>query len=94
MMVGACVIELHLPGVRSLKDKRRHIKPLLIRLQNEFNLAVAEIGYNNIWQSAQIAIVGVANNRAHVELQLQRAVAWIERNRPELDIVDYEIEWR
>ena len=94
MMVGACVIELHLPGVRSLKEKRRHLKPLLIRLQKEFNLAVAEIGYNDIWQSAQIAIVGVANNRTHVEAQLQRAVAWIEHNRPELNIVDYEIEWR
>ena len=93
-MVGACIIELHLPGVRSLKDKRRHLKPLLIRLQNEFNLAAAEIGYNDVWQSAQIAIVDVANNRTHVESQLQRAVAWIERNCPELDIVDYEIEWR
>lgn len=94
MVVGACVIELHLPGVRSLKGKRRRLKPLLARLQREFNLAVAEVDYNDLWQSAQVVVVGVANAPRPVEAQLQQAVRWIEHHRPDLDVIDYQIEWR
>lgn len=94
MMVGACLIELHLPGVQSLKGKRRSLKSLLARLRREFNLAVAEVGHNDLWRSAQIALVAVANERAPIEAQLQRAIVWIERNRPDLDVVDFQIEWR
>ena len=74
MIIGACVIELRLPAVCSLKQKRGQLRSLLARLQREFNLAVAESGYNDVWQSAQIAIVAVSNEQATVEKALRRAV--------------------
>lgn len=94
MVVGAYIVELHVPGAHSLKDKRQRLKSLLARLQREFNLSVAEVGHNDVWQSAQIALVGVANERTPVEARLQKALAWIERQRPDLEVVDYEIDWR
>ena len=94
MKIGACIIEMRLPSARSLKQKRGQLKSLLARLQREFNLAVSESGHNNLWQSAQIAMVAVSNEQAVAEQVLRRAVLWIERNRPDLEVVAAEIEWR
>lgn len=94
MIIGACVIEMRLPSARSLKQKRGQLRSLLARLQREFNLAVSESGHNNLWQSAQIAMVAVSNEQAVAEQVLRRAVLWIEKHRPDLDVVAAEIEWR
>jgi uncharacterized protein YlxP (DUF503 family) len=92
MVVGACRVELHLPGNSSLKGKRSLLKPLLARLRREFNLAAAEVGHNDAWQSAEIALATVANDAGRVHGVLERAVHWIETQRPEVQVVDWEIE--
>ncbi|MGB9872167.1 MAG: DUF503 domain-containing protein [Anaerolineae bacterium] len=92
MIVGLCRIHLHLPGNGSLKEKRSRLKPLLNGLRKEFNLAAAEVDDNDLWQSAVIAIVTVANDAAYTHALLERAVHWIETNRPDLQVVDWEIE--
>jgi uncharacterized protein YlxP (DUF503 family) len=93
MIIGACSIELRIPGNRSLKDKRRVLKPLLTRVRREFNVAAAEVGYNDHWQMAEIAIVTVANNDpGYVERFLEKAVGWIETYRPDVQVVDWYIE--
>lgn len=94
MIIGACILELHLPSVRSLKEKRRHLRSLLTRLRNKFNLAVAEIGHNDVWKSAQIAIVSVSNEKVSSEKVVRSAVQWIEEYLPDLDVVSEVIEWR
>ena len=92
MIVGTCLIELHIDGNESLKDKRAVLKPLLARLHKEFNVSAAEIDHNESWQSASIALACVANDTAHVEQVLNNAVHWIEHNRPDLQVVDWQIE--
>lgn len=92
MIIGACTVELYLPGNGSLKGKRSALKPLLLRLRKEFNLSTAEIGYHDVWQSAQIALVTVSTDAAQVQRQLEHAVHWIETHRPDLDVVDWQIE--
>lgn len=92
MIIGTCLIELHLPGNGSLKGKRSALKPLLARLHQEFNVSAAEVGRQDAWQSAEIALALVANEAGHVQAVLQRAVAWIEANRPDVQVVDYSIE--
>src|SRR3970040_243896 len=64
MIIGACTIRLHLPGVRSLKEKRGRLRPLLARLPKECNLAAAETGLQDVWQSAEIGLVTVSNDDA------------------------------
>lgn len=92
MAIGVCSVELHLPGNVSLKDKRSILKPLLARLRREFNLATAEMGCNDLWQSAQVALVTVANDAGRVHAVLERAVHWIETHHPEVQVVDWKIE--
>ena len=93
MIIAACVVELRLPSVRSLKEKRGQVRSLLTRLRKQFNLAVSETGYNDVWQSAQITIVAVSNEKSAVEKVLRRAVLWTEKHRPDLDVVAAEIQW-
>ena len=92
MIIGACTVDLHLPGNGSLKGKRSALKPLLFRLRKEFNLATAEVDYHDVWQSAQIALVAVSTAAGHVHGLLERAVQWIEKYRPDLSVVDWQIE--
>ena len=91
MHVGALVLELHLPGCRSLKEKRSRLKPLLARLQREFNLSCAEIGANDQHRTSQIACVVVSNDSSHAQSMLEGVLSWVERNRPDMQIVDHQI---
>ena len=92
MVIGSCRVELHLPGNGSLKGKRSILKPLLSHLHREFNLATAEVGSNDAWQSAEVALVAVANEAGHVHSVLERAVRWVEAHHPEVQVVDWQIE--
>ena len=92
MIIGACNVELHLPGNGSLKGKRSILKPILARLRREFNLAAAEVAHNDAWQSAEIAFVTVTNDPGRAHSVLERAVRWIETHHPEVQVVDWEIE--
>ena len=92
MIIGACIVDLHLPGNGSLKGKRSILKPLLLRLRREFNVATAEVGYHDVWQSAQIALVSVSTDVGYLQGLLERAVRWIENNRPDLTVIDWQIE--
>lgn len=94
MFVATCTIQFSLYGVESLKDKRRILKSILTKLPRQFNVAVAEVDHQDHWQSAVIGIVTVGNDAAHLHSVLERSVAWIERQRPDVPIYEYAIEFR
>jgi uncharacterized protein YlxP (DUF503 family) len=92
MIVGVCTLELNIAGASSLKDKRRVVKSVTARLRNQFNIAVAEVGHLDSWQTAVIAAVTVSNDRDYVHGLLSRVVQWIENSRLDCDLIDYDIE--
>ena len=60
MNVGLLTLEIYLPVSGSLKDKRRVLQSLQRRLRNQFNLAIAEVGQQELWQRATLAVVSEA----------------------------------
>lgn len=94
MLVATCVIKIQLYGVFSIKDKRQVIKSLLKRLPQQFNVAVAEVDHQNVWQTAAICLVTVGTNAAYLHSLLEKSVSWIQQQRPDLYIEQYEIEFR
>ena len=94
MHVATCQIKLGLDGVRSLKEKRRILKSIIGRLSNEFNIAIAEVGLNDVWQSGVLGLAAVGNDAGMLHSVMENVVAWIERNRSDVYIVDYGIEFR
>lgn len=91
MHVAALTIEIHIPGCHSLKQKRGRLKPLLARLHKEFNISTAEVGGNDNHTFAVIACVMVSNDHKHVQRALDRIPGWMERHRPDMQIVDHEL---
>ena len=92
MIVGVCTLELNIPTANSLKDKRQVVKSIVARLRNEFNVSVAEVDRLDSWQTAVIAAVTVSADRDYAHTLLMRVANWIDQNRLDCYLVDYEIE--
>ena len=69
--VGVLTLELRLENSHSLKEKRHVVESLKDRLRHKFNVAVAEIEYQDLWQRAAVAAVTVSPDRTHAERVLQ-----------------------
>ncbi len=69
--IGVVTLELRLVNAHSLKDKRHVVASLKERLRNKFNVAVAEIDYQDLWQRAAIAAVTVSSDHSHAEKVLR-----------------------
>jgi uncharacterized protein YlxP (DUF503 family) len=79
MPVGLLTLELHLAEAQSLKDKRQVLRSLKDRLRAHFNVAVAEMDFEDAWQRSVVGVVTVSNEEQHVEEALQKVLAEAER---------------
>ena len=91
MVVGIGSIVLRLHGNSSLKGKRKVVKGLVKRLQNNFNASVAEVGANDNLQRAEIGMVFVGNDRRVINSKLDKAVNLVE-NLQLAEIIDSHME--
>ncbi len=92
MNVGVCKITLRIPENMSLKGKRQVLKSITSRVRNKFNVAVAEVDNNDVWQMATVGICYISNNKRLSNQVISRVVNFIEASRFEIEILDYEIE--
>ena len=92
MNVGVCKINLRLPENLSLKGKRQVLKSITTRVVNRFNVAVAEVDNQDLWQLATLGVCCVSNSKRHTNEVLSKVVDFIAGNRFEIEILDYEIE--
>jgi uncharacterized protein YlxP (DUF503 family) len=90
--IGVLTLELRLEDSHSLKDKRHVIKSLQDRLRNKFNVAVAEIDHQDLWQRAVIAAVTVSSDHVHAEKVL-RSVEDEAANLVGSGLVEATVEW-
>jgi len=91
-MIGLLTLHLRLPACTSLKEKRGRLKPLLHRLHRQFNISVAEMDLQDKWQEAVIACALVNSDRATIQRSLQAVVEWVEKNWPDIDVIDDRLE--
>jgi uncharacterized protein YlxP (DUF503 family) len=91
MTVGLLTIELHIPGARSLKEKRMVLRGLKDRIR-KFNIAVAEVEFHDLWQRAGLSVVTVSADERHADRELAAVVNEIERLEPGL-ITRREVEF-
>jgi uncharacterized protein YlxP (DUF503 family) len=92
MVVGAAVVEIHVHGSRSLKQKRGVVRSITQRVRNRFNLAVSEVGGQGTWQRAVLGIAATGSEPKRVRKVLERAIAFIEElHLAELRAADIEI---
>jgi uncharacterized protein YlxP (DUF503 family) len=92
MIIGTLICRLQIPGCRSLKEKRGHIKPLLNRLHREFNISAAEIDCQDIWDETVIGCAIASNQRVIAEKCMQQVVTFIENQCNNMQLIDFKIE--
>jgi uncharacterized protein YlxP (DUF503 family) len=92
MNAGICRIKLHLSESQSLKDKRRIVKSVISRLRSQYNISVAEVDDQDLWQLVTLGVACVSNHNQHVDEILSKVVNFVVNNYPELEIVDHQVE--
>jgi uncharacterized protein len=79
MPVGLLTLELHISEAQSLKDKRQVLRSLKEKLRANFNVAVAELDFEDTWQRSVVGVVTLSNEESHVEEALQKVLAEADR---------------
>jgi uncharacterized protein YlxP (DUF503 family) len=91
MVIGLLTLELHFPGARSLKDKRHVLRGLQSRIRHQFNVSVAEVEFQDLWQRSRLAVVSVNTDHVHLESTL-RSVAGEAASARDAELVDQQVE--
>jgi uncharacterized protein len=78
MFVGVARVTLQIPDSGSLKAKRQILRRVTDRVKARFNVAVAEVDDNDLWQKATLALAVVGNDQRHVNEQLDKILHHIE----------------
>ncbi|UCG14422.1 MAG: DUF503 domain-containing protein [Deltaproteobacteria bacterium] len=91
MVVGVAKLSLRIPENHSLKGKRRVMKRICERLRHRFNVAVAEIDSQDLWQASEIGITAVGNEQGYVNSKLDKAINFVD-DLHLADIVDVQLE--
>ena len=91
MTIGILKFALFIHDSNSLKEKRMVLHSLKARLRNNFNVAVNQIGDEDKWQKATLAVGGVQKNRNNMNSVLSNIVNFIEELKT-ADLINYEME--
>ncbi len=75
MPVGVMTLEIQLPYAHSLKEKRAVVRKIRDRLRSRYNVAVAELDHQDVWQQATLGIVSISNSRPFLESVFQKVLA-------------------
>jgi uncharacterized protein YlxP (DUF503 family) len=78
MIVGAALIEIHVHGSHSLKEKRGVVRSVLGRIRSRFNVSAAEVGGQDTWQRAVLGVVTAGNDARAARTVLEKVVEFVE----------------
>src|SRR3954465_1580713 len=78
MVVGVCRVTLMVPESHSLKEKRMVLRRIKDRVANKFNCAIAEVGDQDDWQSAELGFAVVSNQLGFTQAMVQKILQFME----------------
>jgi uncharacterized protein YlxP (DUF503 family) len=92
MPVGVLILEIQLPYSHSLKEKRAVLLKVRDRLRSRFNIAIAELDHQDLWQQATLGVVSISNSQTLLESVFQKVLAESEKILGH-DVADYSLEF-
>lgn len=90
MLVALCRIDLRIRDCSSLKQKRHVVKTLSASLRRNFNLAVAEVDHQDLWQRAAIAVSCVSADGYQLRRVMHQVEGHVERF-PGVEVIDTQL---
>ncbi len=91
MVVGVCIIQLHLPENHSIKGKRQVLNSIKQRVRNKFRVSIAEVGNTELWQRATLAVAYINQEKKQVEALFPRVVSFVE-DLQQAEVLNYHTE--
>ena len=90
MLVALERFDLRIPGCGSLKEKRHVVKTLTNAIRSKFNVSVAEVDHNDLWQRAALAVAVAAREGYHAKRVLHEVERLVE-GWGEVELIDAEL---
>ncbi|MFB1049531.1 DUF503 domain-containing protein [Paraliobacillus sp. JSM ZJ581] len=89
-----CYLEVtcHIYDKQSLKEKRSVVKRIVHRIQNDYNVSISELAYQELWQKTMFGIVTVSNSKVQAEKILDQCLHLID-SFPEIERTITEKQW-
>lgn len=91
-MIISAEVDCIIYDAQSLKGKRAVLKRITKRLQNEFNISVSELDFQDLWQRTRIGLVTIASDKVIAEQTMQQALTFID-SFPEIERTETHLEW-
>jgi hypothetical protein len=79
MPVGVLTLEIEFPYAHSLKEKRAVLQKIRDRLRSRFNVAVAEVNHQDVWQHATLGVVSISDSQTLLESVFRQVLAESEK---------------
>ena len=92
MPVGLLTLEIQLPYAHSLKEKRAVLRKMRDRLRSRFNVAVAELNHEDVWQHATLGVVSISDSQTLLESVFRQALAEAEKTLGD-DVANHFVEF-
>lgn len=91
MVVGILTIDMRFPESRSLKEKRKLLQKIVERTRSRYNISIAEVSENDLWQRTRIGIVTVSTGTDHIHSTVDNITNFIS-NLNLGEIIGTEVE--
>lgn len=91
MFVGVCQVEIFLPESDSLKAKRFVLSSVKTKIQNKFNVSIAEVDQNDLWQRSTLGLALVTNERKFIDQAFTKILQFLETDG-RLEVLEHRLE--
>jgi len=92
MPVGLLTLEIQIPYAHSLKDKRAVLRKMKDRFRARFNVAVAELDHQDVWQRATLGVVSISDRQPLLDSLFRQVLAEAENILGD-DVADHSLEY-
>ena len=93
MFIGVSRIDLRIPASGSLKSKRHVVKALTGGLRAKFNVAVAEVDHQELWQRSSLGVTCISESAFHAQKMLREVERFVARDT-RIEILDCFVDVR
>ncbi len=92
MVVAVLELDIHMPFNSSLKEKRHILRSIKDRVLSRFDVSIAEVDYQDLWQRSRIAIAVVSNNASFANRYVMDILRFLEDDR-RFEILSHKVRY-
>jgi uncharacterized protein YlxP (DUF503 family) len=92
-VICTILLDISIPGIKSLKEKRGFIKPIIHRLHRRFNISVSEVDFQDIWDRSVLLCALVSNDGSYAQSQAMQLINYFKSNFRDVYLLSHRVEF-